>query len=123
MTESHTLLLVDDQPEFRLLARLLLDGQCGVRVIGEAESGEEALELVPRLRPQVVLLDVQMGGMNGFETARRLMDLAPSLRIIITSSDEDPTYEALAHAAQALGFLPKKALSHTALQQLLAHAA
>lgn len=123
MTGLRTLLLVDDQPEFRLLARLLLDGQPGVQVIGEAASGEEALELVPRLRPQVVLLDVQMGGMNGFETARRLMDLVPSLRIIITSSDEDPTYEALAQAAQALGFLPKKALSHTALQQLLAPAA
>lgn len=123
MTELRTLLLVDDQPEFRLLARLLLDGQPGVQVIGEAESGEEALELVPRLRPEVVLLDVQMGGMNGFETARQLMGLSPSLRIIITSSDEDPTYEALAHAAHALGFLPKKALSHTALQQILAHAA
>ena len=75
----RAVLLVDDQPDFLRLARELLDGHAGIRVVGEVTSGEEALALVPALAPDVVVLDVEMPRMHGFEAARRLRAAAPGL--------------------------------------------
>lgn len=66
-------LIVDDEPPARNELRFLLE-QLGVSVVGEADSGFEALEEIPRLNPDVVFLDVQMAGMSGFECAQRLID-------------------------------------------------
>lgn len=115
----RTVLLVDDQPEVLQLSRLLLDGHEGLRVIGEAASGEEALALVPDLRPDLVVLDVQMPGLNGFETARRLLRGHPAVPVVITSADDDPQYERLAREAGARGYIAKKRLSALAVRELL----
>jgi DNA-binding NarL/FixJ family response regulator len=104
-------LLVDDEPEFLSLARMLLEGDPALAVIGQATSGEEAIALVPVLHPDVVILDVQMPGMNGFEAARRLTEAAPGLRTVLTSALDQASYSALAEQAGAAAFVAKKDLS------------
>ncbi len=117
---TYRLLLVDDQPVFLELARAILWGHRGFEIVGEAGSGEQALALLPDANPDVVLLDVEMPGMHGFEAARRLMAAAPGLRVVMVSASPDTEYAMLATAAGALGFLSKKLLSADALAALLA---
>src|SRR5204863_8605691 len=69
-----TVLIVDDHPAFRSLARALLESE-GFAVVGEAGDGEDALVAVDALRPAVVLLDVQLSGLEGFEVAERLAEI------------------------------------------------
>lgn len=114
----RTLVVVDDQPDFLKLARSRLTRTMSIDVIGETTSGQTALELVPQLAPDAVLLDVEMPGLDGFETARRLRTLAPRVRIILTSASETPRYAAIATRLGAV-FLPKRSLSAEAVLQLL----
>ena len=124
MTEQaravHTLLVVDDQPEFVQLTRLRLGRAPGLAVVGEAGSGEALLALLRKLDPppEAVLLDVEMPGMDGFETARRLRGLAPGLRIILTSASDARGYTSLAERL-GVAFLPKRSLSPEAILRLL----
>ncbi|MGE5618828.1 MAG: response regulator transcription factor [Sphingomonadaceae bacterium] len=111
-------LLVDDQAAFRQLARSLLEGRYGIVVVGEASSGEEALEMVPLLHPKVVILDVQLPGMNGFEAAWRMMEMAPELQVVVVSA-YDFQYTALAESVGAAGFVSKRHLSAEGVARLL----
>lgn len=113
-----SILLVDDQSAFRRLGRALLSGHPGVCVVGEASSGEEALALLPLLRPNAVVLDVQLPGMNGFEVAWRMLEADPGLRVIMISA-YDFQYEALARAVGAVGYLSKREFSAEAILSLL----
>src|SRR3954447_25770381 len=81
----RTILVVDDHPTFRATARALLEAE-GFVVIGEAEDGESALEAMERLRPEIVLLDVQLPGIDGFEVAARATALDAVPQIVLTSS-------------------------------------
>jgi two-component system response regulator AlgR len=116
----RTLVVVDDQPDFLDLARSRLARHPGLRVVGEATSGEAALQLMPQLEPspEAVLVDVEMPGLDGFETARRLRDLAPGVRIILTSASDNRAYS---RAASELGaaFLAKRSLSVEAILHLI----
>ncbi len=116
---ARAVLLVDDQPEFLALARMLLSGHPDLTVIGEATSCDGALALLPTLLPDAVILDVQLTEMSGFEAARRLADAAPGLRLILVSAYGDPQYEQLARAAGAIAFLPKKELSADAVMRII----
>jgi DNA-binding NarL/FixJ family response regulator len=113
-----SILLVDDQAAFRGLARALLGGHPTISIVGEASSGEEALALLPELKPEAVILDVQLPGMNGFETAWRLLEASPGIRIVIISG-YDFQYEALARSVGAAAFLPKKQFSAEAVLRAL----
>jgi len=114
------LVVVDDQPDFLHLMRSRLTRDESIEIIGEAASGQAALELVSSLTPapDAILLDVEMPGIDGFETARRLRALAPSLRIILTSASDSSGYGATALRLGAL-FLPKRNLSANAVLHLL----
>jgi DNA-binding NarL/FixJ family response regulator len=79
---------VDDQEMFRGVARDVIDATPGFESIGEATSGEEALEAVERLAPELVLVDVRMPGMNGIEVARRLVATHPDLVVVLLSIEE-----------------------------------
>ncbi len=114
-----SVLLVDDQPSALALMRAMLSDPHLVTVVGEALSGAEALALLPSLLPALAVVDVEMPGMHGFETARRMRAALPALRVVLVSATADPQYEALAQAAGALAFLPKKDLSPAALVALL----
>lgn len=98
-------LLVDDEPPARERLRSLLGEIENVEVVGEAENGEQALQLASRLSPNVVLLDVRMPGIDGIETARHLSALPkPPAVIFATAYDE---YAVNAFDAQAVGYLLK----------------
>jgi DNA-binding NarL/FixJ family response regulator len=113
-----SLLIVDDHASFRGFARSLL-GEQGFDVAGEAEDGESALEQVERLQPDVVLLDVQLPGIDGFEVAYRLSLGARPPRVVLTSSREAADYGDRLLLAPVLGFIAKRELSGPALVELV----
>ena len=113
-----SVLIVDDHEGFRTSARALLELQ-GFDVVAAVEDGRAALEAVERLRPDLVLLDVQLPGMDGFEVAERLAASEPAPRVVLISSRRRSAYEARLPGARVAGFLAKHELSGTALAALL----
>jgi DNA-binding NarL/FixJ family response regulator len=85
------LLIVDDHEVVRTSVRTLFAGVDSVKVCGEAQNGMEAIRLIPELSPDVVILDLSMPGMNGFETAAKIRQIAPSTKIVLFSVHEIPT--------------------------------
>jgi len=114
-----TVLIVDDHPSFRVTARALLEAE-GFDVVGEAEDGETAIEAAQRLRPELVLLDVQLPDIDGFEVATRLTSNGNSPAIVLTSSRDVTEFSGLIERSGARGFVPKAELSAAALTSLLA---
>ena len=114
-------LIVDDSPRFLDAARGLLERQ-GVTVVGVASNGAEALQRAVELRPDVTLLDIDLGGESGLELARRLHDQAGQAPapVILISTHAEQDYAELIEASPAVGFLPKTALSGDAIRELLA---
>ncbi len=118
-TKDVTILIVDDHPSFRASARILLESE-GYEVVGEAADGESALQAVKELHPQVVLLDVQLPGIDGFKVAELLSRLdghAPA--VVLTSSRDAADYGSCIAASGARGFVPKAELSGSAIASLL----
>jgi DNA-binding NarL/FixJ family response regulator len=105
-----TVLIVDDQALQRMGFSMLLEAQAGMTVVGEATNGSEAVRATAQLRPDVVLMDVRMPGMDGIEATRRIVKSGGRSRILVlTTFDLDEyAYEAL--RAGASGFLLKDAL-------------
>lgn len=100
-------LLVDDHALFRSGMRSILEGQEDLEVVGEAETGEEAVEQVRQLSPEVVLMDVHMPGIGGIEATRRAVRIDPGIRVIaLTALDDEPFPSKLLDAG-ALGYLTK----------------
>jgi len=113
-----SVLIVDDHNDFRASARALLELE-GFEVIGDVEDGEAALEAVARLRPDVVLLDIQLPGIDGFEVAARLAAADGPPRVVLISSRHRTAYEARLPRAPIAGFLGKHELTGAALAALL----
>ena len=113
-----TVLIVDDHPGFRESASALLEAE-GFAVIGEAAGGDEAIVAVERLRPQVVLLDIQLPDLDGFAVAERLAAGPDPPRVVLISSREAAAYGPRLEAAAARGFIPKRELSGSALAALV----
>ena len=93
---------VDDQAVFRQAAREVIEATDGFEYLGEAASGEEALALAGELDPDLVLVDVRMPGIDGFETARRLSAAYPASTVVLISTeclDEDESWDELLGAA------------------------
>ncbi|HJV29276.1 MAG TPA: response regulator transcription factor [Gaiellaceae bacterium] len=111
-------LIVDDHASFRTTARRLLEAE-GYEVVGEAEDGASALEAVARLRPDILLLDVQLPDMDGFEVSRRLCGNGASPKIVLTSSRDASEFGDLVGACGSRGFIPKGELSGGRLAALL----
>src|SRR5215217_1142293 len=95
LSPGVAVLVVDDQPVFLRAARELIAATPGFDTIGEAMSGNAALEMASRLRPDVVLLDVRMPGMDGIETARRLADLVPDAFVVLISLESSADLQAV----------------------------
>ena len=106
------MVLADDESEFRRWLRSLLEGSETFQVVGEAESGIEALDLVIRLNPDVVITDLDMPGGDGLELARGLRVNSPDVKVITVSGQTEKGYERLAKEEGALAFIPKSASSH-----------
>ncbi|MEU2562634.1 response regulator transcription factor [Streptomyces longispororuber] len=115
-----TVLIVDDQPLQRFGFRMLLESQDDMTVVGEAGSGTEAVRLVDRLRPDVVLMDIRMPDMDGIEATRRVVvSGSPSRVLILTTFDLDE-YAYAGLRAGASGFLIKDALPEELLSGIRA---
>ena len=113
-----TVLIVDDHPSFRAGARMLLQAD-GFDVVGVAEDGVAALAAIAELRPDVVLLDVQLPDMDGFEIAALLTANGDGPAVIIVSSRDSSDFGSLVASSGARGFIPKAELSGARIAALL----
>ena len=118
MNVGHRVLIVDDHPSFRATARVLLEAE-GFDVVGEAADGASALTEAGRLQPEVVLLDVQLPDIDGFDVAARLTGNDNSPVVILVSSRDSSDFGPLVTRSGARGFVPKAELSGDRLQELL----
>ncbi len=106
-TPMIRILLVDDHALFRSGMRSILEEHPGMEVIGEAESGEAAVDFVRRQTPDVVLMDVHMSGIGGIEATRRIQRIAPETKVVaLTALDQEPFPSRLLDAG-ARGYLTK----------------
>ena len=116
---TMTVLIVDDHPSFRASARTLLEAE-GYEVVGEAEDGESAIQAVARLHPDLVLLDIQLPDIDGFEVAARLRQAGSTSEIVLASSREGFDFGSRVAESGARGFVTKAELTGDAIRALLA---
>ena len=115
---ARTVLIVDDHPSFRASARMLLEAE-GFEVVGEAADGRSALSAVPELRPDIVLLDVQLPDIDGLEVAAALTANGSGPAVVLTSSRDLADLGPVRERCAVRGFIPKAELSGAALEALL----
>jgi DNA-binding NarL/FixJ family response regulator len=113
-----SVLIVDDHPSFRASARAILEAD-GFEVAGEAEDGESAIAAAGRLHPDIVLLDVQLPDLDGFEVTRRLIANDGDTCVVLVSSRDGADFGPLVETSGACGFVPKSELSGEAVTALL----
>ena len=116
------LLLVDDEPAFRLLIRMLVEDQPAYQIAGEAEDGLEAVEAAARLKPDLVLLDLRMPRMDGLTALPKIRAASPRSRVVVLSvaADQQPLHQAKMAGADA--FIDK-ALDNESFLEALAQCA
>ena len=107
MTAHLRVLIVDDQQLVRMGFRMILEAEDDLEVVGEAGDGHDALRLAEQLRPDVVLMDVRMPGLDGIATTRQLLEISPRSRVIILTTFDLDEYAFGGLRAGASGFLVK----------------
>ncbi|MGI9598407.1 MAG: response regulator [Acidimicrobiales bacterium] len=123
MTEHPVrVLVVDDQAVYRDAAQFVIEMSDGFELAGTAETAEEGLGLTDALHPDLVLMDINLPGINGLEATRRIVADHPETWVIVFSTHSVGDYEPRARAAGAIGCLAKADLAPDALAQLWADA-
>jgi DNA-binding NarL/FixJ family response regulator len=115
-------LIVDDSPLFLEGATDLLERE-GLEIVGVASNSAEAIRLVEELRPDVILVDIDLGDEDGFELARRLGENAPRSKVIFVSTHSEQDLAQLIATSPAIGFVSKARLSAEAIRDTLERAA
>jgi DNA-binding NarL/FixJ family response regulator len=115
---ERTVLIVDDHPGFRSAARALLEAD-GFDVVGEAADGESGLAAAERLRPELVLLDIQLPDLDGFAVAERLASSQSPPAVVLVSSRDRSAYRRRLAGSPARGFVAKSDLSGAAIAALI----
>jgi DNA-binding NarL/FixJ family response regulator len=115
-----TVLIVDDHDGFRSFARTILQAE-GFDVVGDAGDGESVLEAVGRLQPAVVVLDIHLPGIDGFEVAERLAELDEPPAVVLVSTRDAAALRRRLATTPARGFIRKDELSGAALAALVRH--
>jgi two-component system response regulator EvgA len=118
LARMNTILIVDDHAAFRVQARALLTAD-GFLVVGEAVDGASGLAAARELRPDLVLLDIGLPDVEGFEVARALAVDGPPPFVVLTSSREASAYGPRLGSSRVLGFIPKDELSGAAIRALV----
>lgn len=111
-------LIVDDQAPFRGAARAVVGATKEFSVIGEAESGEEAVELVASLHPDLVLMDINMGGIDGIEATRQICAAHPDTMVVLVSTYAASDLAADARTCGAAAYVHKEELAPRVLREL-----
>lgn len=111
-------IVVDDYPPFLTALVSLLGGKNGIEVVGQAHNGAEALKLVAEIKPDLVLVDFTMPGMNGIEVAKTLKSAPAAPKVIVMSFHAEPEYRDMALQAGADGYVVKTEI-HQELVPLL----
>ena len=115
---SVRVLTVDDHPAFQDAARALIDATPGFEVAGEVTSGEDAVGAVMRLRPDLVLMDVGLSGIDGYEATRRLRYVRPATVIVLVSASDEALEGDTAMTCGAVAWVRKQDLRPSVLQEL-----
>jgi DNA-binding NarL/FixJ family response regulator len=118
--EPLHVLIADDHPLFRHGLSALLSASPDFEVVGEATTGEEVIALAAELQPDVILMDIQMPGVNGIEATRRILNTSPHIRILIVTMFEDDASVFTAMRAGARGYILKDAQKADMLQAIRA---
>jgi len=115
-------LIVDDQEPFRQAARMVVDVTDGFEVVGEAETGEAGVEAARELRPDLVLMDVNLPGIEGPEATRRIMAERPEVVVFLVSTYDPAEYEPKAAESGAAAYIPKSTFGPDRLEEAWAAA-
>jgi DNA-binding NarL/FixJ family response regulator len=105
---SVSVLIVDDQPPFRMAASAVVRATPGFDVVGEAATGEEAVEQAHTLSPGLVLMDINMEGIGGIEAARRITTAHPAIRVVLLSTYDAEDLPADARTCGAIAYIHKE---------------
>ena len=101
-------LIVDDQEPFRMAARMVVEATEGFEVAGEAETGEDSVELARSLEPDLVLMDVNLPGINGLDATRQILaDRGDAVVVLLLSTYEEDEYAPRAAECGATAYIPK----------------
>ena len=111
-------MLVDDHAVVLMGFRLLLEGSTDIKVVGEAESGEDACRKYPELKPDVVVMDISMPGIGGIEAIDRILARVPTARILVLSAHEDAMHARRVLKAGAAGYLTKRSAAEALMQAI-----
>jgi DNA-binding NarL/FixJ family response regulator len=109
-------LIVDDQEPFRLAARMVVEATDGFEVVGEAESGEDSVRMAHELNPDLVLMDVNLPGINGLEATRQILNSTARVVILLLSTYEADEYAPRAAECGAAAYIPKSEFSPDRLE-------
>jgi DNA-binding NarL/FixJ family response regulator len=112
---SVRVVIVDDQAPFREAARLVIELTDGFEVVGEARTGEESVELARSLKPDLILMDVNMPGIDGAEAAKIILGESSDVVVLLLSTYEPAEYEPKAVEAGAAAYIPKSAFDPDSL--------
>jgi len=115
-------LIVDDQEPFRLAARMVVELTDGFEVVGEAETGEDGVAMAASLAPDLVLMDVNLPGIDGSEATRRINAAAAPPVVLLLSTYEEAEYAPRAVECGAAGYIPKAAFGPDRLEEAWAAA-
>ena len=118
MEPTVRVLVVDDQAPFRLAARMVLKRAEGFELVGEAATGEESVDKVAELTPDLVLMDINMPGINGIEATRRIVAAAPTTVVFLCSTYQLGDLPADAKTSGARAYVNKEELGPSVLSQL-----
>lgn len=116
-----TVLIVDDQPPFRAVARTVVAMTTGFEVVAELDSGEAAVAAVADLRPAMVLMDINLGGINGIEATRGIIDTLPETVVVLLSTYDVDSLPLGASECGAARYVHKEDLSPKILQEIWDH--
>ncbi|HZD80160.1 MAG TPA: response regulator transcription factor [Actinomycetota bacterium] len=121
---SVRVLIVDDQEPFRMAARMVVEAAEGFEVVGEADTGESSVEMARELDPDLVLMDVNLPGVNGLEATRRILeDSADRTVVLLLSTYEEEEYAPRAAESGAAAYIPKAVFGPDRLEEAWTQAA
>lgn len=115
-------LIVDDQEPFRLAARMVVEATEGFEVVGESETGEESVTAAEALDPDLVLMDVNLPGINGLDATRQILSTSKRVVVLLLSTYEEAEYAPRAAECGAAAYIPKSSFSPDRLEEAWAAA-